>query len=40
MAWRSTLAVIGGVSVGTTLEDEAGEGAGTVRLTIWSGLRR
>ncbi len=31
--WRRTLAEIGGVSFGTTLEDEVGDGAGTVMLT-------
>jgi hypothetical protein len=31
---------MGGVSFGTTLEDEAGEGAGTVMLTTWSGRRK
>jgi hypothetical protein len=32
--WRRILAAIGGVSFGTILEEEAGEGAGTVMLTI------
>jgi hypothetical protein len=31
---RRILAEIGGVSLGTTLEEECGEGAGTVMLTI------
>jgi hypothetical protein len=31
---------MGGVSFGTTLEDETGEGAGTVMLTTWSGRRK
>jgi hypothetical protein len=34
------LAEIGGVSFGTTLEEEVGEGAGTVILTTWSGRRK
>jgi len=34
------LAEIGGVSLGRTLEEEVGEGAGTVMLTIWSGRRK
>jgi len=34
---RRILAEIGGVSLGRTLDEEAGEGAGTVMLTIWSG---
>jgi hypothetical protein len=38
--WRRILAAMGGVSFGTTLEDEAGEGAGTVMLTTWSGRRK
>src|SRR5262244_3574983 len=37
-SWRSTLAAIGGVSLGTKLED-AGDGAGTVRYTICSARR-
>ena len=36
---RRILAEIGGVSLGTTL-DEAGDGAGTVMLTTWSGRRK
>ena len=32
-SWRNTLAIIGGVSLGTKLE-EAGDGAGIVRCTI------
>lgn len=38
-SWRKTLAAIGGVSFGTTLE-AVGEGAGTVRWTTWSMRRR
>jgi hypothetical protein len=34
---RRILAEMGGVSLGTTLEEEVGEGAGTVMLTTWSG---
>ena len=34
------LAEIGGVSLGTTLEVELGDGAGTVMLTTWSGRRK
>jgi hypothetical protein len=37
---RRIFAEIGGVSFGTTLEDEVGDGAGTVILTIWSGRRK
>jgi hypothetical protein len=36
---RRTLATIGGVSLGMRLE-AAGEGAGMVRWTVWSGRRR
>ena len=32
--------MIGGVSFGTMLDDEDGEGAGTVMLTTWSGRRK
>lgn len=39
MSNRRTLATIGGVSLGMRLE-EAGEGAGIVRWTVWSGRRR
>jgi len=38
--FRRILAEIGGVSLGRTLEEEVGEGAGTVMLTIWSGRRK
>jgi len=31
---------MGGVSFGTTLEEEVGDGAGTVMLTTWSGRRK
>ena len=34
------LADMGGVSLGTMLEDEVGDGAGTVMLTTWSGRRK
>jgi len=34
-----TLAEMGGVSLGTTLEEEVGDGAGTVMLMTWSGRR-
>jgi hypothetical protein len=33
MDWRRIFAEMGGVSLGTTLEEEVGEGAGTVILT-------
>jgi hypothetical protein len=38
--WRRIFAEIGGVSFGTTLEEDVGEGAGTVMLTTWSGRRK
>lgn len=37
-SWRRTFAAMGGVSLGTRLE-EAGDGAGMVKCTIWSGRR-
>jgi hypothetical protein len=37
-SWRRTLAVMGGVSLGT-IPEAADEGAGMVRWTIWSGRR-
>jgi hypothetical protein len=37
---RRILAEMGGVSLGTTLDDEVGDGAGTVMLTTWSGRRK
>src|SRR5277367_6234972 len=37
-SWRRTLAVMGGVSLGT-MPEEAEDGAGMVRWTIWSGRK-